>query len=458
MAAIDTAVRAPAAPAPQPQAVPAAPLREPSLNGRAVIAADGVSLHFAERAGHGIAIVSPLSQGTTLAGLEHAFSQRAFLNAAGAGHQLVLYDQRGAGGSADAGPQSWERRAADLWAVADAAGVERAVLYGVFDGGHTIAHAAAQQPDRLLGLIFNRVPLAFTGEPGDTATVPLAELERWFRAGPTAPFGDPLALMAALGINEADATALIDAWSPTVTPAALAVQETLFHAADLRPLLPTLTAPALFIAPQRRPAMQRWGEAGAALLPGARLVRPENAGETLGTMHAFLTIVGAASGRMGSRLPAALSDTLSDSRRSIGALRRFVVPVDPNVASGRAVELACRLGEAQKAEIVLVHVVCVPHVLPLDHPLPEATRRGERALTLGHVIAAEHGLPCRTWLLQERSAAGGIVRLARQERADLIVMALGEQAPGDEDRISKTAQEVLRRAPCEVLIDRRAGR
>ena len=148
---------------------------------------------------------------------------------------------------------------------------------------------------------------------------------------------------------------------------------------------------------------------------------------------------------------------MSDSRRSIGALRRILVPVDPNVTSGRAVELACRLGEAQKAEIVLVHVVAVPRVLPLNHPLPEATRRGERALTLGHVISAEHGLPCRTRLLTERSVAGAIVRAAREERADLIVMALADPADG-EDRFSRTVQEVLRRAPCEVLVDRGANR
>ncbi|HLZ69903.1 MAG TPA: universal stress protein [Dehalococcoidia bacterium] len=425
---------------------------------RAAAGADGVSLRLAERSGHGIAMISPLSQGTTLAGLERAFGQRAFLNAAGAGHQLLLYDQRGAGGSPDDAPQSWERRASDLWAVADAAGVERAVLYGVFDAGHTIAHAAAQQPGRVLGLIFNRVPLAFAGEPGDTSAVCVDDLNAWFARGAEAPLGDPLAVMAALGINEHDAAELTHEWQPTVTPAALAAQEALFRAAGLAELLPGLKAPALVIAPKRRPAMQRWAEASAALLPGARLVRPENAGETLGAMHAFLTVVGAELGPLGSRLPVVLSDTLSDSRRSVGALRRIIVPVEPNVASGRAVELACRLGEAQKAEIVLVHVVGVPHVLPLDHHLPEATRRGERALTLGQVIAAEHGLPCRTRLLQERSAAGSIVRLAGEERADLIVMALSDLALGEEDRISKTAEEVLRRAPCEVLIDRRTGR
>src|SRR5581483_11487610 len=224
MAAIDLSAQPPAVSEPAPSTVHAMPPPDPTLAWRAAFSADGASLRYAARAGH----------------------------------DLVLYDQRGAGGSADNEPQGWERRAADLWAVADAAGVERAVLYGVFDAGHTIAHAAALQPGRVLGLIFNRVPLAFAGAPGDSGTVPLAELERWFPHDPAAPLGDPLALMAALGINEADATALIDAWRPTVTPEALAAQETLLRAADLRPLLPALRAPALFVAPKRRPALQRW--------------------------------------------------------------------------------------------------------------------------------------------------------------------------------------------------------
>src|SRR5581483_4779613 len=186
MAAIDLSAQPPAVSEPAPSTVHAMPPPDPTLAWRAAFSADGASLRYAERAGHGIAVVSPLSQGTTLAGLERAFGQRSFLDAAGAGHQLVLYDQRGAGGSADNEPQGWERRAADLWAVADAAGVERAVLYGVFDAGHTIAHAAALQPGRVLGLIFNRVPLAFAGAPGDSATVALTELERWFRHDPAA--------------------------------------------------------------------------------------------------------------------------------------------------------------------------------------------------------------------------------------------------------------------------------
>ena len=88
----------------------------------------GATPAFREWGGHGIAIVSPLCYATTLIGLDQAAGQRAFLHAIGAGHQLVAYDQRGAGATPDDDEQDWAGRAADLWAVADAAGVERAVL------------------------------------------------------------------------------------------------------------------------------------------------------------------------------------------------------------------------------------------------------------------------------------------------------------------------------------------
>jgi len=157
---------------------------------------------------------------------------------------------------------------------------------------------------------------------------------------------------------------------------------------------------------------------------------------------------------MASRLSPAISGTVTDSRRSVGAVRRIVVPVDPTITTGRAVELACRLGESQQALIVLTHVVAVPRQLPLDHPLPETRRRGERALAIGQAIVAEHGLPCETRLLTGRSAAGSIVGLAGEIGADLIVMTLSAGDAADREGIGRTVEEVLRRAPCEVLVVR----
>ncbi len=413
---------------------------------------DGAGIAYCEVAGPGLAIVDPLSFGGTIAGLAMAHTQQSFLDAMSAGHQIIWYDQRGAAASAGAGvPRDWEQRGEDLWRVADAAGIERAVLYGVFDAGHTIAHAAVQQPERVLGLIFNRVPRYFIAEPGDTSGLTRSLVEGWFSRPGTA-----LHVMQSYGITSHDAEVLAEVWDQSTPPDVTAKQQDLLLQADLRPLLDAIKAPALVIAARRRQNIRPWGETLGSALPTARLVRPASAGEALGAIHAFLSVLGADIGRSASTLSAALSTTMSDSKRAVGALRRIVVPVDTDVTSGRAVELACRLGEAQKAEIVLVHAVVVPHSLALDHPRPEATYRGERALMLGRAIVADHGLPCRTKLVTERSAAGAIVRLAREEEANLIVMEVEGSTIEGADQTGDTAREVLRRAPCEVLLDRSA--
>lgn len=415
----------------------------------------GGAIGYRELPGVGLAIVNPLIYGVTLDGLEDSPAQEAFLDAMSAGHQLVSYDERGVGASTSAGvSESWEQRAADLWAVADAAGIERAVLYGVGDAGHTIAHAALQQPERVLGLIFNRVPPYFSAAPGDQSGVEAQTTAGWFAADAIHPLGNPLALMDAIGIAPADAGPLALNWQHTGTPEAMHAEARLLMESDLRPLLPRITVPALVIAPKSRPATGYWAKVFAQGLPNARVVRPDSGGEALGAIHAFLTVRGADVGRLASTLPAALSSTLSDSQRAVAQVRRIVVPVDPDVETGRAVELACRLGQAQRAEIVLVHVVAVPHVLPLDHPLPEAMLRAERALALGGAIVAEHDLIAHKRVLRDRSIGGAIVRLAREEGADLIVMEAGGDARSAEGPPGRTAQEILRRAPCEVLLDR----
>jgi len=354
------------------------------------------------------------------------------------------------------------------------------VLYGVFDAGHTIAYAAAMHPERVLGLVFNRVPLHFDAAAGASPTLPggdspalwldrmpraqgrasqtsnegisSADLDLWFHPNGAPQTAGLAAMMETIGIGSHDAGMLVAGWERTSSAEAASAQEALLRGSDLRPLLARLDLPAMVLAPARRPTPAAWGKALCALLPRGRLVTAENGGETLGAMHSFLAVLSSSAGKRASRISTEMSGTMNASTRSVGSLRRIVVPVDPNVTSGRAVELACRLGEAQQAEILLVHVLAVPRTLALDHPLPEARRRGERALALGEAIAAEHGMHSTACLLTGRVVADSILRLARDEAADLIVMAQSNAA-GVQEEISRTVQEVVRRSPCEVIID-----
>jgi nucleotide-binding universal stress UspA family protein len=157
------------------------------------------------------------------------------------------------------------------------------------------------------------------------------------------------------------------------------------------------------------------------------------------------------------KVPPHLPYEVVKARQSVSALHRILVPTTEGIASERAVELACRLGEAQKAEIIITNVVEVPFTLSLDTPLPEQEKLAQEALRTARFIVEQHGLPVQTKIIPHRYAWGGILRLAREEMVDAIVMSVGAGRPGLAERMGRTAQEVLRRAECEVVLDKVPG-
>ncbi|MGC9023946.1 MAG: universal stress protein [Chloroflexia bacterium] len=157
------------------------------------------------------------------------------------------------------------------------------------------------------------------------------------------------------------------------------------------------------------------------------------------------------------RVPPPVPHEVAAVRRSVAAMQRILVPVSGRLASERAVELACRLGESQKAEILLAYIIEVPFTLSLNTPMPAEEARGQEALRTARFIVEQHGLPVRTRLIPHRYAWDGILRLSREEQADAIVMSVGRGGPGGEV-LGRTTQEVVRRAECEVILDRVARR
>lgn len=403
--------------------------------------------------GDGLALVGALPLGMTLDGIDRTNTQRTFLEALSVGHPFVAYDQRGSGGSAAAGlPDDWRQAGSDLWKVADAAGIERAILYGVFDAGYTAIQAAAEQPDRVLGLILNLMPPAFGRLPG----IPPERLASWsLTTDPTAVqrFA-PARMLQDIGLDEGDSEALGRAWLASTLPQAVQARARLIERFDPAPLLREARAPGLIIEPQRRAMFRGWGDAIAESYARAKVVRPMRGAEALGAIYAYLVLRSQEAGPLASRLSAGQSQTVEASERAVRELDCIVVPVDNSVASGRAVNLACRLGEAQNAELVLMHVVTVHRSLPLDDPPPEAVAAGEEALEVGAAIAARYQVRWRTKLTYQRELVEGIVRVAREEHADLIVMANPSADAEGDSPVGNIVEELLKRAPCEVLVDR----
>jgi CIC family chloride channel protein len=146
------------------------------------------------------------------------------------------------------------------------------------------------------------------------------------------------------------------------------------------------------------------------------------------------------------------------ARQSVSALHRVLVPATDSVAAERAVELACRLGEAQKAEIILTYVVEVPFTLSLNTVVPEQEAKGGDVLRTARFIVQQHGLPVKTRVIYHRSVWAGILDLARQEMVDAIVMSVNQGRAGQPDAMGRTAQEVVKRAECDVILVKMAAR
>jgi pimeloyl-ACP methyl ester carboxylesterase len=69
------------------------------------------------------------------------------------GHRVVMYDARGHGRSDPADSYGYDTLAADLQAVLDDRGIDRAVLAGASMGAHTIVRFALEHPERPAALV-----------------------------------------------------------------------------------------------------------------------------------------------------------------------------------------------------------------------------------------------------------------------------------------------------------------
>jgi len=190
--------------------------------------------------------------------------------------RLILLDKRGTGLSDPvAEVPSLEQRTVDLQAVMDAAGVERADLFGISEGGPSCLLFAARHPERVRSLVLYGTTARFTRAPDfpwgfrpEIYPALLEEMERAWGEG---------SLLDLFAPSLADEPSIRSAWGriqrASASPAmARAVMEALLEI-DVRELLPEIRVPTLVVHQSGDLAI-RVGCARhlAEHVPGARLV------------------------------------------------------------------------------------------------------------------------------------------------------------------------------------------
>lgn len=146
-----------------------------------------------------------------------------------------------------------------------------------------------------------------------------------------------------------------------------------------------------------------------------------------------------------------------------------------------AVELTCRLavgsggGSAAGASVLLAFLIEVPRALAVDAPLPDEEAEAGLALAEAARLVEARGLRAVTRVCKGRAAAEEVVRVAREEKVDLLVLPTSDPAAGPNnpsavlpavgaaavddvavDPVRALTAELARRAPCEIVLARTA--
>src|SRR3982751_4944806 len=219
--------------------------------------------------------------------------------------RLIVFDKRGTGLSdpvADA--PTLEERVDDVRAVMDAAGSERAALFGISEGGPMSVLFAATHPERVTALVLHGAMGRTTWAPDYPWAVP-AEALRESAAEFIAPFwGEETDAMLELFApsfagdpSAVEFTAKMERYA--ASPGMVQQIFEMFLDIDVRDVLPAIHVPTLVLHRRGdRVVNRRAGEELAAQIPGARYVELPGADhlpwagdpeDVLGEIEEFLT-------------------------------------------------------------------------------------------------------------------------------------------------------------------------
>ncbi len=135
----------------------------------------------------------------------------------------------------------------------------------------------------------------------------------------------------------------------------------------------------------------------------------------------------------------------------------FLVPLMASSATMHALAVAGEAARHQKAKVLATYVIEVSREYPVDAELDVESRRGEMILRKAEQLAASRHFTLEAALLQARSAGHAILDEVTRQGVTLIAVGVPASSNGGVD-LGKTAEYLLRKAPCEVWIIREGGK
>jgi nucleotide-binding universal stress UspA family protein len=133
---------------------------------------------------------------------------------------------------------------------------------------------------------------------------------------------------------------------------------------------------------------------------------------------------------------------------------KILVPVDGSAYSLKAVETACDLAKAQAPSTVVLTAVAVqiPELEEGVYIAEKMKAQAEIALAKAKEVAQGKGFIAEVVLGIGASPADEIVRVAKDQQADLIVIGSRGLAGKTRSFLGSTASQVVTYSPCSVLV------
>jgi nucleotide-binding universal stress UspA family protein len=155
--------------------------------------------------------------------------------------------------------------------------------------------------------------------------------------------------------------------------------------------------------------------------------------------------------------PAPVQAAVAKAVRGLSTVHKILVPVRGSSYNERAVELACRLGTDQQAQVIATYVIVVPLALPLSTPLPPEEKLGAEVLERARAIIEHHGMQPVTVVQRERDVARGVLRVAQDHDVDMVVLGINPKQLAAGESVGKATEHLLRKSHIEVIVDMHPG-
>jgi nucleotide-binding universal stress UspA family protein len=141
--------------------------------------------------------------------------------------------------------------------------------------------------------------------------------------------------------------------------------------------------------------------------------------------------------------------TEADIEDIIGSV---IIVFSEEIHSENMMALTARLARRERARLLAVYIIEVPHQLPIDAEMEEEYRAALDVLATAEAIARTNNVEIQTEVVPARQVSQGVLDVVKRRDVHLIVLGSYREGKYAEAPLGRSIEVIAARAPCDVLI------